>query len=1057
MAKELRAKLIVEAQTEGRDDIDHLAGEMEALARSGSDAAPRLAELAQNLRMLGQQEKAIKGFADLRAQVSASERSLKQLTGEADRYAEQIGRAGPPTAVEAANLERLRQAAERTSSTLSHQRTVLSEAAANLQRHGAAASGTAQSLERVRAQIQQTVQSARELAPALSSAEQGWRGSSAAADAAKGSISAAGQAAHRMAGQLAAMFTFREALQAVQDMEKLRAGLTAVMGDAKKAGEELEFIKRVANESGTDVVAVGNAYLGLAASVKGTAVEGQMARDVFLAVSTAMAKAGKSSAETQNALLALQQMAGKGVVSMEEMRQQLGEALPGAFQAAAKGMGITVAELNKLIESGQVTARDIFPALTKGLNEVYGASGQGQTLAQEITNIKNAFIDMASYIGESGGEDELKKWAERGQAAITMLGVGLVDFGRKAGTVIGALVSRDFSQLQQAFDDIEKEGRDKLVKAAAHNEQLRAAIGAVGSEADKAALAVQQQAAATQQAAEQAAAAEPSYAALSVAYVKARDALKDQIDLTTKGVAAAKARGDALVAEARLLGDEAGLRKAIGTAAAGEATALSDLAQARQTEVDVMTHELANKRAILKASGDESDERKKELETLEQSIAAKQVEADAARAQAAAAQANARAKGEEVQAAQAALAAAQAASIARVSEARNTVALLEAQKRMASTNEQVARLMGNEEAARRYKIEQLRLEIQITKAKAEVQKAEAEGSIAAAKATLAEMAAKGESNKVREAELNAVIKAGEAKLKEAAATADAARATERAVQNLRDYGDAVDQSAKKAVKATEDTTEASKDARDAQEQLAQATEHTWLSATAAASKYRDEAAAHADALEGKWQSLGGHMIMGWGDYFRAWNNHFATLRKLADEYAAALESVDARQQDLQRANSGAASGVEELRLRLLELNGSEEDIARARAERERKEIEYQLKLAQLEVERAAVRGDTAEAERQRQEIALLEEQLKLLDQIHATEKKRRADKAKNERSGEGGGTSSSSGGASSSGTGGGISRPTDVTVNFTVNGINDPAQLARMMEPEFRKLARLAR
>ena len=44
---------------------------------------------------------------------------------------------------------------------------------------------------------------------------------------------------------------------------------------------------------------------------------------------------------------------------MEELRQQLGEALPTALGATALGMGRTTAELTKLIESGSVS----FPSL----------------------------------------------------------------------------------------------------------------------------------------------------------------------------------------------------------------------------------------------------------------------------------------------------------------------------------------------------------------------------------------------------------------------------------------------------------------------------------------------------------------------------------------------------------------------------------------------------------------------------------------------------------------------------------------------------------------------
>lgn len=829
----LQIKISADAE-QARRSVGDVAGSIEQLAQKlGGELGAQAQASADKLRALGQQEAAIKAFVDLRTQVGASERALGQLTAEADHYARQISQAGPPTANEAQQLARLRAAASGAADALQAQQQQLAVAAANMQRHGVATEGASRALARIQGDIQKTAGEVGQLDPRLGRVVQGWRGVGEAAQAGgqrasdaaermgKG-MSAAGQAAHRMAGQLAAAFTVREALQAAQDMEKLQSGLQAVTGDAALARAEMDFVRRTASQAGVDVVAAGNAYLGLAAATRGTAVEGQATRDVFVAVSAAMARAGKSSGETANALLALQQMAGKGVVSMEEMRQQLGEALPGAFQAAASGMGITTQELSRLIESGQVAAQDIFPALTKGLNELYGNAPAAQTLAQEITNIKNAFVDMAAYIGEAGGNEALKAWAERAQAAITLLGAGFVDTGKKIGAVIAALLSRDFAGLSQAFADIEAEGRDKLLKAAAHNDSLRAAIEAVGSQADKAALAQQQAAQATAGAGQAAASAAPSYAAMGAAYAQVREEMARQIELADKEVAAAKARGDAAVAEARLLGDEAALRQAVGQAAAGEAAALTDLAQKRQTEADVLRAELDNKKAVLAAHQDHSEQRKKEIAELQQLIQKKQVEADASRAQAAAARANAQAKGEEAQAAEAARNAAQAAATARTADAKASLSLLETQKALAGQSAEVARLMGDEDAARRLRIEQLQIDIQITRAKAQVQRAEAEGSIAVAQATMTELRVKGELTPVKQAELDASIKLAQAKLKEADAIAKSTRVTEQAIRNLRNFGDEAGRAGDKSKNATDKARDGWGDVAGAAREAAQA-------------------------------------------------------------------------------------------------------------------------------------------------------------------------------------------------------------------------------------------
>lgn len=67
----------------------------------------------------------------------------------------------------------------------------------------------------------------------------------------------------------------------------------------------------------------------------------------------------------QGAFLALGQMISKGKVQAEELRGQLGERLPGAFQLAAKAMNMTTAELDKFMADGKLTAEELLPKLAK--------------------------------------------------------------------------------------------------------------------------------------------------------------------------------------------------------------------------------------------------------------------------------------------------------------------------------------------------------------------------------------------------------------------------------------------------------------------------------------------------------------------------------------------------------------------------------------------------------------------------------------------------------------------------------------------------------------------
>ena len=657
-----------------------------------------------------------------------------------------------------------------------------------------------------------------------------------------GRVSNLSQLLGRMAGLMTAAFSFRQLVSAAADMEQLRSGLEAVWRDAEKAGKDLEFVRGVAVRSGADVLEAGKAWLGLAAATKGTAVEGEPTRRVFESVATAMGKAGKSSAETANALLALQQMASKGTVQMEELRGQLGEALPGALQATAKGLGLTTKELIDMVEAGGLTATDLFPALAKGLDELYGGAQKGsQTLTQEIGNLKNAVTDLGSNIGEAGGLKALKVAAELAQAGIVTLDIALVAAGKSIGTVLAALTTWDFSGLKQSFAEIEQEAKDKLLKAAQHNELLRNRLDESGKAALEAAIKQQEAGRSTTAAGQAAAGAAPSWASLIALYSKAAKELADMTALAERTAAVKNAEASAVVALSTAYGTEKDQRDAQAAAAVTQAEGLERIAVLKKSELVLLENELAALQALGKEQTAADPARQKQIQDLEREIAMRRSVADSAQAQAreskinaevAKAEANAvadnsgklkelsgayeqtrrdltllrnlQALGIKTQrdveiaenelikssrAYQDALAdqikAAQASQITKVSEAKAAVSLLETQRGLASQSEQIAALMGDEVGVRRAKITQLEIDIKLTKAKAEVARAEAEGSIAVAEATRAEMKAKGEINPVKEAEIAASIRSAQAKLKEADAIKKSADVTDRELTNLR--------------------------------------------------------------------------------------------------------------------------------------------------------------------------------------------------------------------------------------------------------------------------------
>ncbi len=109
-----------------------------------------------------------------------------------------------------------------------------------------------------------------------------------------------------------------------------------------------------ADTLGQNFGALEEGYRKVSAASKGTSLQGQGARDVFLAISEAGQTLGLSNDALAGSLRAISQIIGTGVVQFDELRSELGNHLPVAMRAAELATGKTGLELRKAIEAGSV-------------------------------------------------------------------------------------------------------------------------------------------------------------------------------------------------------------------------------------------------------------------------------------------------------------------------------------------------------------------------------------------------------------------------------------------------------------------------------------------------------------------------------------------------------------------------------------------------------------------------------------------------------------------------------------------------------------------------------
>ena len=162
-------------------------------------------------------------------------------------------------------------------------------------------------------------------------------------------------------------------------MERSISGLTKstkdwnyIQNEALRTGTRLNEVWLIARrEDRLNDVAKG--YRGFYASASMAGFGKGQIQGMFSDVLTSTRSIGATQQQTQGALLALEQMLSKGTVSMEELRRQMGNALPGAFEIGVKAMNMTTKEFNDFVKSGKLVSNVFVPRFVKQLKKELGA------------------------------------------------------------------------------------------------------------------------------------------------------------------------------------------------------------------------------------------------------------------------------------------------------------------------------------------------------------------------------------------------------------------------------------------------------------------------------------------------------------------------------------------------------------------------------------------------------------------------------------------------------------------------------------------------------------
>ena len=213
----------------------------------------------------------------------------------------------------------------------------------------------------------------------------------------------------------------REILDTKRAMDSLGATLEAVLPKydrttdaATLAGREIEYLKKTTYDLGLDFNSTRKEYAKfLAAGSMGGASLKEMRKqfEAFAKLSTVYQLPAHRFGLVMNAIT---QMTSKGVVSMEELKRQLGDSLPGALTIFAKAaikarpdIFNTIGDFIKMVEQGKVSA-DILNAVADTILEdtdlMNGLDKALESTNSKLNRLSNSWTMFLTSLseGESG-------------------------------------------------------------------------------------------------------------------------------------------------------------------------------------------------------------------------------------------------------------------------------------------------------------------------------------------------------------------------------------------------------------------------------------------------------------------------------------------------------------------------------------------------------------------------------------------------------------------------------------------------------------------------------
>lgn len=386
------------AQVDGQDAVKKMGDSFDTLGKAADNADPKARELIDQLDRLATTEKAVNGFAAIKAKLQETGDSLFIARQRVKELETEFNNTLEPTKKLTKELDKARGEVARLATEEQRQTAALQRAQNVIKGAGYDLNNLAKAQADVTARTSQAVNEARDYAAALQKTGTQAKQTGGILQSLRGAV----------AGLFAGL-SIRGAAEGVKDIaalgdqaEKTQQQLSRMFGSTEAGAAAYAAIKKFADDNAQALDQT------TASAVKLKAFGIDPLKGSLQALTDENAAMGGSQERLEGTILAVGQAWAKQKLQGEEILQLVERGVP-VWDLLAKVTGKSVAEVQKLSEAGKLGRKEIAGLIEEIGRLNKGAAAQGaNTLSGQFTQLTGRVREFFTTVANSGTLDYLK-------------------------------------------------------------------------------------------------------------------------------------------------------------------------------------------------------------------------------------------------------------------------------------------------------------------------------------------------------------------------------------------------------------------------------------------------------------------------------------------------------------------------------------------------------------------------------------------------------------------------------------------------------------------------